>query len=75
MCTFSFGKITAIYFITTWTVFIFDFPSTNILNTILNTTAIKYTVVLRQTDRIRGCYCLVFRRVSTLTAAVAVTCY
>ena len=58
VCPFS-REITAIYFITTWTVFIFDFPSMNILNAILNilngilnilsailnTTAFKYTVV------------------------------
>jgi len=74
MFAFSFGKITAIYYVTIWNVFIFDFPSMNTLNTILNTTALKYTVVFRRTDRIR-CYCLLFRRVSTLTAAVAVTCY
>jgi len=66
MCAFSFRKITAIYFITIWTVFIFHIPSMHILNTTPNTTAFKYTVVLRQIDRIRGCYCLLFCRVSTM---------
>jgi len=45
MCAFSLGEITAIYIITIWTVFIFDFPSMNALNAILNMTAFKHTVV------------------------------
>ena len=65
MFAFSLWEITAIYFITIWTVFLFDFPSTNTLNAILDMTAFKHTVVRRQTDRIR-CYCLLFSCVSTL---------
>jgi len=60
MCAFSFGKITAIY------LFGLCLYSMHKLNTTLNTTAFKYTVVLRQIDRIRGFYCLLFCRVSTL---------
>jgi len=61
MYAFSFGKVTVIYFITIWTVFIFDFPSMNILNTSLNTPAFKYTVVLSQTEKVSGCYFRLFR--------------
>jgi hypothetical protein len=46
MCAFYFGEITAVYFITIWTVFIFVSPSVRVLNTVLNTTAFKCTFVL-----------------------------
>ena len=60
MFAFSFGKITAVYFITT-KLCLYSIPSINILNTTLNTPAFKYTVILRQTEGVRGCYCRLYR--------------